>query len=83
MPAQVMKFKEVVIRKDRNCFGCSRTFPKGTVMESQVIRNGKQLYTIHLCETCQDLVELRVQDGEEYYEGDFANLVESYESENY
>lgn len=77
---RVFNCHEVLTRKAHNCFGCGREFPKGTLMERQVVQNDKEVYTIHLCSTCQDLVEESLQDDEVYYEGDFLEAAIARES---
>lgn len=74
MPAEVVKSKKVKTRKEHKCFGCNYTIPKGFDVERQVIRNGRELYTIHLCNSCQKLIEENLNPGEEYEEGYFEDF---------
>lgn len=67
---RVFNCHEVLTRKPHTCFGCGREFPKGTYMERQVVQNDREVYTIHLCNTCQDVISENLQDGEIYYEGE-------------
>lgn len=68
---RVFNCHEVKTRKPHNCFACGREFPKGTIMERQVVQNDKEVYTIHLCSTCQELIDETLRDEEIYCEGDF------------
>lgn len=74
MSAEVVKSKKVKTRKEHKCFGCNYTIPKGFDVERQVIRNGRELYTIHLCNSCQKLIEENLNPGEEYEEGYFEDF---------
>lgn len=77
----VFNYSWVKCRKPHFCFGCGREFPKGTVMERQVI-NGTEngIMTIHLCETCEHLIEEEVPDGEIYYQDSFYDKAIAYET---
>ena len=78
---EVFNYAWVKCRKPHNCFGCGREFPKGTVMERQVI-NGTEngIMTIHLCETCEHLISKELAGGEEYYQNSFYNKAIAFEA---
>lgn len=76
---KVFNCHEVLTRKSHICFACGREFPKRTYMERQVVQNEKEVYTIHLCSTCQELIDEKLEDGEVYYEGDFCDMALEYE----
>lgn len=73
MSAEVIKVQEVRTRKEHKCFGCTHSIPKDTLTETHTIRNGNELYRIYLCSICSDLVNATLEDGDEYYEGQFTN----------
>lgn len=72
-------WKWVNVRKDTQCFGCCRVFPKGTLMESQTMRD-TSLWHIHLCSTCEKLVNSMVADNDVYDEGTFKTLAPAIET---
>ena len=76
-----INFKRVNVRKPTICFGCNREFPIGTEMELQTMRDDT-LYSIHLCLTCEQLVEKLIPNNSIYYEGDFEELAIKHEQEN-
>lgn len=47
--------KIVTIRKDRECFTCCRSFPKGSKMLASTNTSEGDIYTLHVCTTCNDL----------------------------
>lgn len=77
----VFDYSWVKCRKPHCCFGCGREFPKGTVMERQVI-NGTEngIMTIHLCETCEHLITEEVPEGGIYYQDSFYDKAIAYEA---
>ena len=52
---RLIKSKIVKIRKVQQCCACLRGFQVGTEMEAQTVDNDG-IYTIHICETCQQLL---------------------------
>lgn len=65
---ELLNQKIVVTRKPHNCFGCGRSFPAGTLMRSETVKDFK-LFRYYLCCTCQDLVDI-MDPQDEYYYGD-------------
>lgn len=81
---EVVKFvksKKVAVRKPTICFGCNREFPVGTMMDLQTMR-ANSLYNLHLCETCEILVDTLIPDGFIYHEGNFENITPKYKKEH-
>lgn len=76
-----VKSKKVAVCKPTICFGCNREFSAGTIMDLQTMRSDS-LYSLHLCKTCEQLVEKLVPNDSIYYEGDFEELAIKHEQEN-
>ena len=77
--SEVFKYHWVKTRKPHNCFGCGREFPKGTIMERQVLSTDNNILTIHLCKTCEYLISKDLPDGGEYTYGSFLEKAINYE----
>lgn len=78
--SEVFDYRWVKTRKPHTCFACSREFPKGTIMERQVLNGVPEgIMTIHLCSTCEHLISEKFPDGGEYEEGTFAEEAAAYE----
>lgn len=63
----VLTSKLVKTRKEHRCFGCSRKFSAGTMMQRDTVVDDR-MFTCHLCETCVKVVRERPY-GDEFYEG--------------
>ena len=61
--------KIVIIRKARPCFGCSQPISKGDTAHIQTNTDDGRLYSITLCEACQEKVA-RMNSDDEFGEGD-------------
>ena len=48
-----LSHKEVKIRKEQRCFGCSRKFPVGTILEKIVTVNDSIFTTTYWCDVCR------------------------------
>ena len=76
---EFVKSKWVHTAKPTICFGCLREFPKGTLMESQTMRDKDGLWSLHLCPTCEMLVDEFVAEDENYESGRFKDIAPSVE----
>ena len=47
---------KVKIRKPRKCWGCTRTFPIGAVMERNTYADGRQISSSYWCSDCQEYI---------------------------
>lgn len=66
----ILSNTRVKTAKPHKCFGCAREFPKHTVMERTAVKDGKSVFTVYLCETCQEVQEETMQPGDTYCLGD-------------
>ena len=57
--------KMVTTRKPHTCFGCGRSFPKGTRMEKCLVVDGGYAWSCYLCKTCVN-VSQELDYGDEY-----------------
>ena len=60
--SDIIRSKEVKVRKDTICFGCGRRFAAGTKMRLDVIADGG-VWNCHLCETC-----VKISESMKYWE---------------
>jgi hypothetical protein len=77
--SDVLRSKTVHTRKPHVCFGCGREFPKGTMMESQGVKDGGTVFTCYLCDTCNDITN-RMSFGDDYGFGDLRDEAEEEEN---
>ena len=63
--------KIVITRKNHRCWGCLRSFPAGTQMESQTNVNEDGVYTVYTCSTCVAFIKQITPENQEseYPEG--------------
>jgi len=54
--------KNLTTRKEHQCFGCYRKFPKGTVMHYQKNVHEGEIYNLHTCLTCRELLDFHFYD---------------------
>ena len=47
----------VKTRKDHYCWGCARTFPKGSLLDKLTHAIGREISSAYWCETCRDYWE--------------------------
>ena len=47
----------VKTRKIHECIMCQRNFSKYTYMESQIINDNGNIYTIYICMTCKNIMD--------------------------
>lgn len=66
-----VRSKWVNVAKQTVCFGCCRQFPKGTLMDAQTMCDEDGIWSMHLCPTCESLVDEHIADGDNYEEGYF------------
>ena len=59
--------KDVVTRKEHQCFSCYRVFPKGTKMNRNTSSDMGTIFTVHSCMTCNTIIESERED--EYPDG--------------
>jgi len=65
--------KLVKLRKDRHCFGCCELFLKGHQLMTYKTTNDEKIYTIYLCNRCQEVVNGFLY-SETYNEGELKEL---------
>ena len=53
--SEILKNKEVKIRKVQRCFGCGRRFKPSTKMLFQVVKADKSVFNIYMCKTCVEI----------------------------
>lgn len=79
---ELLRQKDVIIRKPHVCFGCGREFNKGTPMRFEVWKD-IDINNSYLCKTCQRVID-NICHKESYFEYGFGDLREDtleYESE--
>lgn len=59
--ATILKNKDVIIKKEHSCFSCLRKFPINTKMRYEVNKDDGDFYTIYICNTCLDIMELSTE----------------------
>lgn len=65
----ILRSKEVITRKSHKCFGCNRSFPKGTKMLSEGIADAGTVFNCYLCPTCVEIM-YDMEYGDEFCRGD-------------
>jgi hypothetical protein len=65
-----IKDKSVKTRKEHDCWGCMKIFPKGTIMNRQTNSNDGIIESIYWCESCEKLLST-LEPFEEIGYGDF------------
>lgn len=78
----VLRSKQVKIRKPHKCWGCLRTFPAGTMMDYVVGVDGGEMYSVYWCDICQTVMsKMNFDDGDGIGAGDLiAEYRELYET---
>ena len=51
-----VRSKYVITRKLHKCFGCLESFPAGTEMLAQTNIGDGRIYTIYICDECEDFM---------------------------
>ncbi len=75
-----IKWKEVKTRKPHRCFGCMKTYPKGTMMVSATNVDGGDINSCYWCNVCQEYMRRFFELGDETGEGEiFENDPENWE----
>lgn len=69
MSITILTDKNVIIRKERQCFGCYRKFPKGTEMHYQTNIYEGEFGSHYLCLTCEELRDFSEKEDGVYNEG--------------
>ena len=72
--SQFISSKDVLIRKEQQCFSCYRKFPKGTKMNRNTSSDMGRIFTVHSCETCNTIIQTERED--EYPDGYVYNMLE-------
>ena len=49
--------KNVITRKDHQCWGCGNLYPKGTEMEANTSTDCGKIFTVYFCDKCVDFLE--------------------------
>lgn len=63
----IIRYKEVITRKEHKCFGCARKFPRNTKMLREAVKDDI-IFTVYFCQTCQEV--MCEMSDEEFCEGD-------------
>lgn len=50
----LLRNKIVKTRKEHNCHGCLEIIPRGTLVNIQVGVDSNRIYTIYMCDKCQN-----------------------------
>ena len=50
-------YRGITIRKRQQCFACHRIFDKGSVLFTQVCKDGGDIYRIYFCDTCSKIMD--------------------------
>ena len=64
----ILQDKDVVTRKEHQCFACLRTFPKGTKMNVRVVVDD-YIGRLYSCDTCKKLMKLEPDALGDVYDG--------------
>jgi predicted SprT family Zn-dependent metalloprotease len=59
--------KIVRTRKDHKCWGCTKLFPKGSLLKKITSVDGGEILTVYYCGECQ--YELTMIDSRDYQDG--------------
>ncbi len=76
----ILTYKEVTTRKSQRCIGCRRTFPSGTKMIRETIKDDI-LFTAYLCPTCRYICEHELDYWSDFGEGDLYDMAMEIEAE--
>jgi len=63
--------KTVIIRKPRKCFGCCQMINKGETAYIQTNSEDGKIYSLTICDLCQDKVK-QMEYDDEFFEGELA-----------
>lgn len=66
----IIAIKNVITRKEHNCFGCARKMPKGTTMQLATSVDGGVISTERWCSVCQAYWSKHMEYGDEIGYGD-------------
>lgn len=50
----IIRDKKVRVRKIQTCHGCALRIPNGKVVRAQTSRGDGSIYTLYLCDECQE-----------------------------
>jgi len=64
----LLSTKTVKTIKPHRCMGCVKTIPPGTRVLREVVVDGNEIWTVYICEICQDIIAEHEID--EFSEGD-------------
>jgi len=66
----ILENKDVKTNKEHCCFGCSRKFPKGTVLNYNKTVDGGVISSAYWCKTCMEYWKRYMENGDEIGYGD-------------
>ena len=67
--AEIIRSKDVKVRKGTICFGCGRKFAAGSEMRLDVVVDAGTAWNCHLCKTCVEVTN-EMEFGDEFGFGD-------------
>ena len=67
--SEIIRSKDVKVRKGTICFGCGRKFAAGSEMRLDVVVDAGTAWNCHLCKTCVE-VENEMEFGDDFGFGD-------------
>ena len=63
----------VITKKDHDCIGCLSNFTNDSEMIRQTIRDAGEIYSVYICEHCQEILHDAYPEFQEgFEEGDLA-----------
>ena len=79
MGRKIIKEKIVVTKKDHKCYGCGRTFPKGTDMNSASCKINNMVVRKYFCEGCHHIMTINNLTIDKFWYGELINEALTYE----
>lgn len=64
MSVDILKDKIVKTRKEHNCYGCDRSFPKCSELLNVISVTDGVIHSSYYCEVCQSFLRNQVADNE-------------------
>lgn len=73
--SRIIAHKYVKTRNPQYCFGCAREFPKGSILNREVVVDGDSAFTAYICPDCEDYLHSADYSGDEFCYGDLRDSV--------
>jgi len=72
---EVIKTKKVKIRKNHNCWGCTKKLERGSEVDITVTAESGRISTAYWCNVCAEIAQ-EVDDGEGFFYGELQEEAE-------